>query len=65
MRWFSGTKRGTAGMRVNIIGMQHADGTVERTIAVYAVDAELGAAAARGLASDLLAAADDLDRLGD
>ena len=29
--------------------MQHADGTVERTIAVYAVDAQLGAAAAAGL----------------
>jgi hypothetical protein len=62
-RYFRGTKRG-AKVRVDIAGSQNADGTVaERVILIDACDAEVDAAAARQIAADLLAAADELDRL--
>lgn len=62
-RYFRGTKRGIKA-RVDIAGSQNADGTVaERVILVDACDVEVDAATARQIAADLLAAADELDRL--
>ena len=66
-RWFQGTRRGTDHVRVNIAGVQNYDGTLAE--AVIFVDgkgcygAELSAAEARELAADLLAAADELERM--
>jgi hypothetical protein len=65
-RFFQGTKRGTK-VHVDIASIQNYDGTLAE--AVIFVDgrgsyaAELDPSAARELAADLLAAADDLDKL--
>ena len=63
-RFFRGTRRG-ASVHVDIIGMQNADRSVERTISVCAPNVGLDAASARELGADLLAAADELDELHD
>jgi hypothetical protein len=67
-RSFTGTKRGTAEdpagrlICVDIDGDQDIDGTVDRYISIN-VNACIDSAAARGLAADLLAAADEVDEL--
>lgn len=63
VRWFRGTARTVAGVRVVINGWQEWDGPTARHISVHAVDAELDAVTARELAAALLAAADELDQL--
>jgi hypothetical protein len=50
-------------VHVDACGLQAADGTVERHVAVFAPDADLDAATARKLAAALLDAAEELDRL--
>lgn len=68
-RSFGGTKRLTetlfgVDVRVEIIGTQYIDGSIERFI-VISDDGLLCPAEARHLAANLLAAADELDRLAD
>ena len=62
-RFFTGTKRDTFGVRVDIVGVQYGDGAIERTISVHATDIHLDAATARDLGAALLAAAEELDQL--
>jgi hypothetical protein len=66
-RVFTGTKRGTD-VRVTIYGEQdHSGAVLNRLISVspsgHSGTAEVGAAGARQIAADLLAAADELDQL--
>ena len=64
-RYFAGTRRGLACVRVDLTGWQDGDGAIiEHHIACYAGDGvQLSAETARDLAADLLAAADELDEL--
>jgi hypothetical protein len=66
-RGFEGTRRGTAvacgrDINVDIDGYQYRDGRVHRYISVNG-HSFLSVAEARGVAANLLAAADELDRL--
>lgn len=69
-RGFGGTKRATAAepdrtrVHVDITGSQERDGTTERYIGING-DIFVDAPAARKLAADLLAAADELEALAD
>jgi hypothetical protein len=62
-RWFLGTERNVAGVRVAISGWQESNGPTQRHIGVTADAHELDAAAARALAAALRDAADELDQL--
>jgi hypothetical protein len=71
-RRFAGTERGVElpsdsrfrnKADVDIEGVQHADGSIERAVYVNANGVELTAAAARDLAATLIAAADEADQL--
>jgi hypothetical protein len=65
-RWsrrFEGTARGLLGVEADIVGIQHSDGTIKRSIYVNAHAAELHAAAARDLAAALIEALNELDEL--
>jgi hypothetical protein len=50
---------------VDIEGVQHADGSIERAVYVNANGVELTAAAAQDLGESLIAAADELDQLSE
>jgi hypothetical protein len=71
-RQFEGTRcgfglanKGKFANRVDVCidGLQHGDGTIERSIFVYSSGAEMTSADARQLATTLTEAADELDRL--
>ena len=61
-RRFDGTVWDIDDIRVEVIGVQHDDGTVER--AVYVNGEELTAGQTRELATALIAAANEADQLG-
>ena len=61
LRRFDGTVWDIDDIQVEVIGIQHDDGTVER--AVYVNGEELTAGQARELATALIAAADEAERL--
>jgi hypothetical protein len=68
IRYFVGTTR-TVGedIEVQIEGVQHSDGRVERSIGIpgYGEGCRVNSADARGLARALIAAADEIDQLAD
>ena len=62
-RFFAGTTRDLGKTTVTISGLQYADGTITRSISVDGDDESLDATQARKIATALLDAADELDRL--
>jgi hypothetical protein len=62
-RRFDGTVRAVDDVHVQVVGAQHTDGRIERSVHVHANGVELTGGQARELAAALTEAADELDRL--
>jgi hypothetical protein len=63
-RRFDGTTRAVGDIRVDLVGVQHSDGSIVRAVYVNANGVELASTQARELAAALTNAADELERLG-